>query len=637
MNERTHATSHDVELENRNAEVPGRRSASASLRSSDAPMASGILMRKAHGGTVDRNAEQAVGAASGSTGRGLPDDLRSRFEQSLGADLSSVRIHTGSESQVAAEAVGARAYAVGNDIHFAAGQYDPGSEGGQHLIAHEVAHTVQQRGGMQQPQFKLAVSSGGDSHEIEADRAADAMVRGTPAAVSGGEMMISRKGEPKADEAEGDGKPEKPKYPSFKDSSVTVPLGKALGGDMKLDWGDPPSASVSAKKSVKAKLFEKEYTQSVQLGPGIVGAVTGGISLEVSASAEVKGSGSWIKQEGKEEMAANWSINGTGEVGVEAKGSLQLSIGAGLANVLAVTGGVKGGLTAAAKASLGVTGAMTKNPDGTEQGAVLMTTNIGADLTADAAFVVDIIVPGDSINVYEKTLGKLDIGKAGITCIAQYANGQVTDLPPVVTAEWLPIPPPEQREKRKLTKEEQKNYTRTEVDNGAEGGSAEAPGPAPEEIEMSDEELFEGGKQSALNRLVAAKGKVVPVKTTSNMNGLMTVSMILDGGVVRGYSTIPPEAQNYALERGMKFKSMKSGSIVDWSMGTVTVDVVKKCAKTSEAVGRELLSNHIQVTVAGADFDFDQVPIGPCKKDQSQQPSAPSSPGPYQGPEAKQG
>lgn len=129
-------------------------------------------------------AEGAVSQASTSTGQPLPEELAARFSASLGADLSGVRIHTGAESASAARAVGARAYAVGQDVHFAAGQYDPASAAGQHLLAHEVAHTVQQSGGSEVRQNKLEVSSPGDAHELEADRAADAMVAGEGTAIT---------------------------------------------------------------------------------------------------------------------------------------------------------------------------------------------------------------------------------------------------------------------------------------------------------------------------------------------------------------------------------------------------------------------------------------------------------------------
>jgi hypothetical protein len=164
---------------------------------SSSMLVSGLIQRKSDGGNIAIDADAAIAGASHSSGDALPGDLREKFESSLGTDLSSVRIHTGAESQAAASAVAARAYALGNDVHFADGQYDPHSSAGQHLIAHEVAHTVQQRGGSPTRQDKLAVSEASDALEIEADRAADAMIVGAPARVSNGGVAIARKGDDK--------------------------------------------------------------------------------------------------------------------------------------------------------------------------------------------------------------------------------------------------------------------------------------------------------------------------------------------------------------------------------------------------------------------------------------------------------
>jgi hypothetical protein len=142
---------------------------------------------------VAAGAERAVDAAASSSGAPLPAELQRKFERSLGADLSAVRVHAGSDSATAAEAVSAKAYTVGNEIHFAAGQYRPDDAEGAHLLAHEVAHTVQQSGGAPPtPMFKLEVSTPGDAHELEADRAADAMVSGHSFAVGGSGHGIAR-------------------------------------------------------------------------------------------------------------------------------------------------------------------------------------------------------------------------------------------------------------------------------------------------------------------------------------------------------------------------------------------------------------------------------------------------------------
>jgi hypothetical protein len=94
-----------------------------------------------HGGK-HAPAVRAQTAKSGS-GERLPDQMRGRLEAGFGTSLDDVRVHTGSNAAAAAQAVSARAFAIGSDIAFGAGQFQPGTTEGQELIAHEVAHTLQ--------------------------------------------------------------------------------------------------------------------------------------------------------------------------------------------------------------------------------------------------------------------------------------------------------------------------------------------------------------------------------------------------------------------------------------------------------------------------------------------------------------
>jgi hypothetical protein len=72
------------------------------------------------------------------------------MEPKLGADLSSVRVHTGGDSATAAKGFGARAFTVGSDVHFNAGEFSPGTKEGDKLLAHELTHVVQgQKSGVQ--------------------------------------------------------------------------------------------------------------------------------------------------------------------------------------------------------------------------------------------------------------------------------------------------------------------------------------------------------------------------------------------------------------------------------------------------------------------------------------------------------
>lgn len=80
-------------------------------------------------------------------GTPLPDSVREFMEPRFGADFSGVRLHTGAESAKLNRAVSAQAFTQGQDIYLGEGHEDIVSSGGQHLLAHELTHVVQQHGG----------------------------------------------------------------------------------------------------------------------------------------------------------------------------------------------------------------------------------------------------------------------------------------------------------------------------------------------------------------------------------------------------------------------------------------------------------------------------------------------------------
>jgi hypothetical protein len=135
----------------------------------------------------------------GGAGQPLPDKTREKFERSTGADLSGVRVHGGSDSAAEARALSARAFTVGQDIHVGEGELS--GPDGESLLAHEVAHTVQQaRSGAGAAQLKSKVSQPGEPLETEADAAAEAMVSGSPAQISSGGGQIMRSAMPHAEQ-----------------------------------------------------------------------------------------------------------------------------------------------------------------------------------------------------------------------------------------------------------------------------------------------------------------------------------------------------------------------------------------------------------------------------------------------------
>jgi hypothetical protein len=98
---------------------------------------------------ADRDGDLSSVVARGIDGGGqaLDAGTRSFMESRFGYDFSDVRIHTAGEAAESARSLEAQAYTVGRDIVFAAGRYAPESNSGRRLIAHELAHTVQQRVG----------------------------------------------------------------------------------------------------------------------------------------------------------------------------------------------------------------------------------------------------------------------------------------------------------------------------------------------------------------------------------------------------------------------------------------------------------------------------------------------------------
>jgi hypothetical protein len=109
-------------------------------------------------GEVQRSAESAAGKGGGELGAGtsaailglrgggrpLSAGERAFFEPRFGVDFSRVRVHTGGGADQAARAVHARAFTLGSEIAFRSGQYNPNAEAGRRVLAHELAHVLQQ-------------------------------------------------------------------------------------------------------------------------------------------------------------------------------------------------------------------------------------------------------------------------------------------------------------------------------------------------------------------------------------------------------------------------------------------------------------------------------------------------------------
>lgn len=107
----------------------------------------------------------------------LDADTRRAMEERFHEDFSDVRVHIGSRAAQSARAVDAAAFTVGRDVVFADGRYRPNDPVAKWILAHELAHVVQQRAS-DHPKSPLTVAKSSGAHEREAQRAAGAVTHG---------------------------------------------------------------------------------------------------------------------------------------------------------------------------------------------------------------------------------------------------------------------------------------------------------------------------------------------------------------------------------------------------------------------------------------------------------------------------
>ena len=181
------------------------QSLAALLAQGDAGTRAAVAMALQRGGgnaVVQRLADGEVDAAldkedvasrilaAEGRGRSLDPDVRDQFERLWGIDLTGVRLHADAQADSLAREVEAVAFTSGQDVYFRSGAYDAASAEGLHLLAHELAHTIQQAAGPvdgSETAEGIHVSAPDDAFEREADavaREADAELAGLPRSAS---------------------------------------------------------------------------------------------------------------------------------------------------------------------------------------------------------------------------------------------------------------------------------------------------------------------------------------------------------------------------------------------------------------------------------------------------------------------
>ena len=126
----------------------------------------------------------------------LDSNTRAFFEPRFGHDFSRVRVHSDAEAAASARAMHASAYTVGRHMAFDVGKYEPGTKEGQKLIAHELAHAVQQNQAATIGRLSLGEPS--DQSEREAGRSSEAIHDGPVSIRSQRPLSVQRQVNPAA-------------------------------------------------------------------------------------------------------------------------------------------------------------------------------------------------------------------------------------------------------------------------------------------------------------------------------------------------------------------------------------------------------------------------------------------------------
>lgn len=171
-----------------------------------------------------------------SSGQPLDPEMGAFMQSRFGHDFSNVRVHTDARAAQSAQAVNALAYTVGRHAVFADSQYQPSSERGRRLLAHELVHAIQQVDHGEMPPQRLTVGRTDDILETQAEALADYVV-----------LPSSRGPSPSTQWGQYPGQPVLRRQPCRKadDRIVTGPLAEQLP-NIQCDPKGEPLATVRA-------------------------------------------------------------------------------------------------------------------------------------------------------------------------------------------------------------------------------------------------------------------------------------------------------------------------------------------------------------------------------------------------------
>lgn len=218
-------------------------------------------------------------------GQPLEGSVRGRMEGTFGTSLSDVRTHTDASGGALAREQNAQAVAIGSHVAFAPGRYQPGTTRGDALIAHELAHTLQQRGGV-----NAAAGPSTPALERDADRGAAAVLLGIPLRVgSWGGLSLQRcptrrdipeavESEDIADVAENSPPPRPADLPEYEAPEPATPREPTLA--MRIS-GEDATARTAAIEELRAAPDDPRSWRMVLIATGSSYADTRGAAIAI--------------------------------------------------------------------------------------------------------------------------------------------------------------------------------------------------------------------------------------------------------------------------------------------------------------------------------------------------------------------
>ena len=181
--------------------APSNAKAAPIAPGNDAKSASTAITEKKKAGDATSDLPPIVRRVIDMPGEPLDFATRAEMESRFGHSFQDVRIHTDALAAESARAEYAHAYTVGEHIVFDSGQYRPETQQGKQLLAHELAHTIQQHG-LQKSGGPIPTDNSGDYHHLEreAESAARTVMQRPPSA--GAPASPSRASQPRLSRAE---------------------------------------------------------------------------------------------------------------------------------------------------------------------------------------------------------------------------------------------------------------------------------------------------------------------------------------------------------------------------------------------------------------------------------------------------